>query len=94
LENRYKIKQAAMTVHNTKEFSKYMEQSKNIFDDDLMTHTEVETWSTEALKAYCRKRELKCRGSRKELVSRVYTLYNAEVPEVPAAKEQGLSKKN
>lgn len=61
--------------------------------DDLITHEEVEHWSTEALKDFCRKRGYKVTGLKKELVSRVYFLYNHQVPEEPDAKQQEASRK-
>lgn len=65
----------------------------NIIDSDLISLNEVETWTTDALKEYCRRRAFKCSGTRRELCSRVYTLYNASVDEVPGIREQEASKK-
>ena len=60
--------------------------------EDLITCEEVESWSVDALKEYGRKRNYKVSGS-KELVARVYVLFNNNVPEEPAAKEQEASNK-
>jgi hypothetical protein len=60
---------------------------------DLITHEEVEHWSVEALKDYCRNRGYKVTWSKKELVSRVYFLYNNQVPEQQTIKQQELSRK-
>lgn len=61
--------------------------------EDLISHEEVQHWSVEALKDYCRKRGYKVTGAKKELVSRVYFLYNHQVAEQPGAKEQEASRK-
>ena len=61
--------------------------------EDLISLAEVETWDTEALKDYCRRRGYKVSGSRKELTSRVYFLYNNDIHEEPGAKEQEASRR-
>ena len=62
-------------------------------EEDIITHEEVEMWSLEALREYCRHRGYKVTGSKKDLVSRVYFLYNEKVPVEPGIKEQEISKK-
>lgn len=59
--------------------------------NDLISYEEVETWSIDALKEYCRKRSFKVSGSKKELIALVYVLYNNNVPEEADAKEQEAS---
>ena len=60
---------------------------------DLISYEEVERWSVESLKDFCRKRGFKVTGSKRELVARVYFLYNQEVPEEPTAKQQETSRR-
>lgn len=67
--------------------------AESLDTNDLITHEEVEMWSLEALKDYCRRRGYKVTGSKKELVSRVYFLYNNETPEQPGAKEKEVTMK-
>ena len=62
-------------------------------NEDLITYEQVESWTVDALKEYCRKRNFKVSGSKKELVARVYVLFNNSVPEEPEAKEQEASNK-
>jgi hypothetical protein len=62
-------------------------------ESERITYEEVETWSVEALKDFCRKRNFNVTGSKKVLVARVYVLFNSNVPEEPGAKEQEASKK-
>ena len=59
--------------------------------NDLISYEEVETWSIDALKEYCRKRSFKVSGSKKELIARVYVLYPNNAPEEADAKEQEAS---
>ena len=66
---------------------------EDLVSSDLISLTEVETWHTDALKDYCRRRGFKCSGNRRELCSRVYTLYNAKIQEIPDLREQEISKK-
>jgi hypothetical protein len=66
----------------------------NIQQEDIISHEEVEMWSVDALKDYCKRRGYKVTGSKKELVSRVYFLYNNNVAEEPSAREQHISIKN
>jgi hypothetical protein len=65
---------------------------EDLVSSDLISLNEVETWDTEALKDYCRRSGFKCSGKRKELCSRVYTLYIAETPEVPGLNDQEIYK--
>ena len=60
--------------------------------EDKITYEEVESWSVDALKDYCKRRDYKVTGTKKELVARVYVLYNDGVEEVPGAREQELSR--
>lgn len=62
-------------------------------DSDLISHEMVESWTIEALKEFCKLRGYKCTGTKKELVSRVYFLYNNQTPELPGTKEVEMSKK-
>lgn len=66
---------------------------ETVEEQDKISLEEVETWNIESLKDYCRKRNFKVTGSKKELVARVYVLYNNGVEEEPTAKEQEISKK-
>ena len=61
--------------------------------EDLISYDEVERWSVEALKDFCRRRGYKVTGAKRELVARVFCLYNQEVPEEPTAREQEISRK-
>lgn len=70
-----------------------MDSSENLFQNDLIRLEEVQTWSTDSLKEYCRKRGYKVSGTRSELCARVYFLYNKNTPEEPTLKEQEISKK-
>lgn len=67
----------------------------SVLDDELITHEVVETWSLDSLKDYCRRRGYKVTGAKKELVSRVYFMYNDpdKYPELPDAKQQEASRK-
>lgn len=62
-------------------------------DSDLISLEEVNMWSTDALKEFCRKRGYKVSGTRAELCSRVYVLYNNPTPEEPGAKEIEASRR-
>lgn len=61
--------------------------------ENIISHEELETWSVEALKDYCRKRGYKVTGAKKELVSTVFFLYNNRIEEQPGAKQQEASRK-
>ena len=71
-----------------------MDSEAELFQDDLIRMDEVQTWATESLKDYCKKRGYKVSGTRSELCARVYFLYNNKTPEVPTLKDQERSKKN
>ena len=71
----------------------YTSEMEDLVSSDLISLTEVETWHTDALKDYCRRRGFKCSGNRRELCSKVYTLYNAKIQEIPDLREQEISKK-
>jgi hypothetical protein len=45
-----------------------------------LSYKEVETWKSDALKVYCRKRNLKVSGSKKELVARVFAASEMKIP--------------
>ena len=62
-------------------------------EEDIISLEEVQTWSLDALKDFCKKRGYKVTGSKKELVARVYVLYNRRVGEQPGAKQQEASRK-
>lgn len=64
-----------------------------LFENQLISLEEVYTWSTEALKYYCRKRACNVTRPRSELCARVYFMYNTKVPEHPTLKEKEISKK-
>ena len=70
-----------------------MASASNDLENDIISHEEVETWNLEALKDFCRCRGYKVTGSKKDLVSRVYFLYNNCVPEKPGAKEEESTRK-
>ena len=61
--------------------------------EDKISHAEVETWSMDSLAEYCRRRGFKCTGTKKELVSRVYVLYNSNIQEELGIREQETSRK-
>ena len=63
---------------------------EDLVSSDLISLNEVETWDADAMKYYCRRSGFKCSGTRKELCSRVYTLYNAETSEVPGLSDQEI----
>ena len=60
---------------------------------DKVTHSEIEMWSVDSLKDYCRGRGYKVSGSKKELVSRAYVLANDNIPEIEDKREKELSRK-
>lgn len=60
---------------------------------EKISYGEVETWCVDALKDYCRKRGYRISGSKKELVARVYVLYNNNAEELPGARVKELSRK-
>lgn len=62
-------------------------------EEDKISHSEVETWSVDSLKEFCRRRGYKCSGAKKELVSRVYVLYNSSIQEEPGVRAQEISRK-
>lgn len=63
------------------------------FEEDRISHETVETWGVEELKEYCRRRGYKCSGSKKELVARVYVLYNSNIQEIAGVREEEVSRK-
>ena len=62
-------------------------------EEDIISLEEVQTWSLDALKDFCKKRGYKVTGSKKELMARVYVLYNISVSEQRGAKQQEASRK-
>ena len=48
--------------------------------EESLTYDEVNSWRSEALKFYCRKRGLKVSGSKQELVASVFTASEMEIP--------------
>lgn len=70
-----------------------MESNDSEQQEDIISHDVVETWNVDALKDYCRRRGYKVTGSKKELVSRVYFLYNSRISEEPGAKQREASRK-
>ena len=61
--------------------------------EDKYTHAEIEMWSVENLKEYCRRRGHKPSGSKKELVSRTYVLANSNVPVIEGERQKEVSRK-
>ena len=70
-----------------------MESTGNIVEDDLISLEHVETWDSDALKEYCQRRGYKVSGTRRELCSRVYFLYNQNAPELENVAAVEASKK-
>lgn len=52
-----------------------------------LSYEEVQTWRVDALKTYCRKRNLKVAGSKTELVARVFAASEMGIPVQPTAEE-------
>ena len=61
--------------------------------EDLISLDEINMWSIDAMKEFCRIRDFKVSGTKKELAARVYTLYNCGVTEKPSAKEMEASRR-
>lgn len=66
---------------------------EQLCQSDIISLDEVDMWTTDSLKDFCRRRGHKVSGTKSELRARVYCLYNQQIPEDPTAAEQILSKK-
>ena len=56
--------------------------------EDSLTYNEVNSWPSDALKLYWRKRGLKVSGSKQELVARVFAASEMGIPVQPTAEER------
>ena len=52
-----------------------------------LSYEEVQSWCIDALKTYCRKRNLKVAGSKTELVAHVFAASEMGIPVQPTAEE-------
>jgi len=53
-----------------------------------LSYAELQTWGIDALKDYCRKRNLKVSGTKAELVARVFAASEIRIPIEPTAEER------
>ena len=60
-------------------------------ESDQVSIEELDNWDIDSLKDFCLRRGYKVTGTRRELTSRVYFLYNKGIPEEPTAKETEAS---
>lgn len=51
------------------------------------SYEEIETWKVDALKLYCRRRNLKVSGSKRELVARVFAASEMKIQVQPTSEE-------
>ncbi|KAK2548654.1 hypothetical protein P5673_031095 [Acropora cervicornis] len=56
-------------------------------DSSSLSLAEVNTWNVDALRLFCRKRNLKVSGNKAELVSRVFAASEMGIPVQPSANE-------
>ena len=70
-----------------------VEKPNILFEKQQISLEEIQTWSTDALKDYCKRRACNISGTKLELCARVYYLSNNSVPEEPSLKDQEMSKK-
>ena len=57
-------------------------------DSSSLSLDEVNTWNVDALRLFCRKRQLKVSGNKAELVARVFAVSELGIPVQPSANEQ------
>ena len=68
-------------------------KNPNIFSDKQhIRQEEIQIWSTDTLKDCCQRQASNISGNRLELYTRVYYLYNNNVPEEPSLKKQEMTK--
>ena len=56
-------------------------------DSSSLSLAEVNTWNVDALRLFCRKRNLKVSGNKAELVARVFAASEMGIPVQPSANE-------
>ena len=56
-------------------------------DSSSLSLDEVNTWNIDALRLFCRKRDLKVSGNKAELVARVFAASEMGIPVQPSANE-------
>ena len=56
-------------------------------DSSSLSLDEVNTWNVDALRLFCRKRNLKVSGNKAELVARVFAASEMGIPVQPSANE-------
>ena len=69
------------------------EKPNIFFEKQQISLDEIQTWSTDALKDYCKRRACNISSTRHEMYARVYYLQNNSVQEELSLKEQDISKK-